>query len=59
MPLIEKSKVVCANLAQTTLSSSSLSRIFLICFETAGISQNLNASFSMYKAMHKADYKKD
>jgi hypothetical protein len=32
---------------------------FLICFETAGISQNLNASFSMYKAMHKADYKKD
>jgi hypothetical protein len=27
--------------------------------KTAGIGQNLNASFSMYKAMHKTDYKKD
>jgi hypothetical protein len=34
-------------------------KIFLICFEVAGISQILNASFSMHKPMHKRDYQKD
>ena len=27
--------------------------------KTAGIGQNLNASFCMHKAMYKPDYKKD